>query len=258
MEKSVVGFARREEIGIITLNNPQKRNVLSRAALGQLIERFEEAEAAADIRCVVLAAVGPAFSAGHDLSEIINSTDAQRESLFALCTQTMQTIRGLSLPVIASVQGLATAAGCQLAATCDLVVAAEEASFATPGIKIGLFCSTPAVALSRTVGPKKAMEMLLTAEAVPAREAERIGLVNRVVPLAELSEATLALARQVAAASPYTLGLGKRAFYEQLGLSTEMAYEVTEKIMVENARAPDAIEGMRAFLERRPPRWRAN
>ena len=129
----------------------------------------------------------------------------------------MQTIRGLSLPVIAQVQGLATAAGCQLAATCDLIVAAEEASFATPGIKIGLFCSTPAVALSRAVGPKKAMEMLLTAEPVSAREAERIGLVNRVVPREQLAEATLQLARQIAAASPYTLGLGKRAFYEQLG-----------------------------------------
>lgn len=258
MEKSVVDFVRREEIGTITLNNPQKRNVLSRAALGQLIERFEEAEAAAGVKCVILAAEGPAFSAGHDLNEIIQATDDERRSLFALCTQTMQTIRALSLPVIASVQGIATAAGCQLAATCDLVVAAEEASFATPGIKIGLFCSTPAVALSRAVGAKKAMEMLLTADAVPAREAERIGLVNRVVPREHLAQATFEFARQIAAASPYTLGLGKRAFYEQLGLPTEMAYQVTEEIMVENARAPDAIEGMKAFLERRSARWATN
>ena len=258
MEKSVVDLVRREEIGLITLNNPQKRNVLSRAALGQLIARFEEAEAAAEVKCVILAAVGSAFSAGHDLNEIIQATDDERRSLFALCTQAMQTIRALSLPVIASVQGIATAAGCQLAATCDLVVAAEEASFATPGIKIGLFCSTPAVALSRAVGAKKAMEMLLTADAVPAREAERIGLVNRVVSRDELADATFRLARQIAAASPYTLGLGKRAFYEQLGLSTEMAYQVTEEIMVENARAPDATEGMKAFLERRPPRWSAS
>lgn len=257
MEKSVVEFTRREEIGFVTLNNPARRNVLSRSALGQLIDRLEEAEAAAGVKCVILNAVGPAFSAGHDLAEIVNSTDDERRSLFALCTQAMQTIRGLSLPVIASVQGIATAAGCQLAATCDLIVAAEGASFATPGIKIGLFCSTPAVALSRAVGQKKAMEMLLTAEAVGAREAERIGLVNRVVPAEQLVEETLRLARQVAAASPYTLGLGKRAFYEQIGLSTEMAYSATEAVMVANARAPDAIEGMKAFLERRQPRWPA-
>jgi enoyl-CoA hydratase/carnithine racemase len=258
MEKSVVDFERREEIGLITLNNPHKRNVLSRAALGQLIERLEQAEAAADIRCVILRAAGTVFSAGHDLREIIESSDGQRESLFALCSQAMQTVRLLSLPVIAQVQGIATAAGCQLAATCDLIVAAEEASFATPGIKIGLFCSTPAVALSRAVGQKKAMEMLLTAEAVPAREAERIGLVNRVVPAEQLDETTFALARKIAAASPYTLGLGKRAFYEQLGLDTARAYQLTEQIMVENARAPDAVEGMKAFLEHRTPRWGAS
>jgi enoyl-CoA hydratase/carnithine racemase len=258
MERTLVEFARRDEIGLITLNNPAKRNVLSRSALGQLIDRLEEAEAAAEVKCVVLNAVGPAFSAGHDLREILDSTDEERRSLFSLCSQTMQAIRALSLPVIASVQGIATAAGCQLAATCDLVVAAEEATFATPGIKIGLFCSTPAVALSRAVGQKKAMEMLLTATPISAREAERIGLVNRVVPAERLVEESLRLAQEIAAASPYTLGLGKRGFYEQAGLSTEMAYQITEEMMVENARAPDAVEGMKAFLERRPPRWGAS
>ncbi len=257
MERSVVDFDRRDEIGRITLNHPHRRNVLSRAALRQLIERLEEAEADAKVKCVILRAEGPAFSAGHDLREIVDATEAERESLFALCTQAMQMIRGLSLPVIAEVQGIATAAGCQLAATCDLIVAAEEASFATPGIKIGLFCSTPAVALSRAIAPKKAMEMLLTAEPVSAREAERIGLVNRVVPAAQLAEATLQLARQIAASSPYTLGLGKRAFYEQLALDVDRAYLVTEQVMVENARAPDAIEGMKAFLEHRRPQWGA-
>jgi enoyl-CoA hydratase/carnithine racemase len=255
MEKSLVDFERRGEIGIITLNNPEKRNVLSRAAMRQVIERLEEAEADAQVKCVIVAAEGPVYSAGHDLREIIDSNDLERESLFALCTQMMTKIRELSVPVIAQVQGLATAAGCQLAATCDLVVAAEEAAFATPGIKIGLFCSTPGVAVSRAVGPKKAMEMLLTAEPVPAREAERIGLVNRVVPREQLVEATMALARKIAAASPYVLGLGKRAFYEQLELDLPLAYQVTERIMVENAKSPDAIEGMKAFLERRPPRW---
>jgi enoyl-CoA hydratase/carnithine racemase len=255
MDKSIVDFERRDEIGLVTLNNPEKRNVLSRMALAQLIDRLDEAEAEATIKCVILAAKGPVFSAGHDLGEIIAATDSERESLFALCTQAMQTVRRLSLPVIAQVQGLATAAGCQLAATCDLIVAAEEASFATPGIKIGLFCSTPAVALSRAVTPKKAMEMLLTAEPVPAREAERIGLVNRVVPREQLAAATMQLAKQIAAASPYTLGLGKRGFYEQLETDIERAYQITQAIMVENARAPDALEGMQAFLERRPPQW---
>jgi enoyl-CoA hydratase/carnithine racemase len=167
----------------------------------------------------------------------------------------MMTVRNLSLPVIAEVQGIATAAGCQLAATCDLIVAAEEASFATPGIKIGLFCSTPAVAISRVMSPKRAMEMLLTAEPVPAREAERIGLVNRVVPRSELEATTMQLARKIAAASPYTVGLGKKGFYDQISLDVKQAYALTEQIMVENAKAPDAIEGMQAFLERRKPKW---
>ena len=255
MDKTLVTFEEQGEIGVITLVNPGKRNVLSRAALGQLIERLEEVEAAAKVKCVILRSEGPVFSAGHDLTEIIEGSDLERESLFALCTQAMQMVRSLSLPVIAEVQGLATAAGCQLAATCDLVVAAEDASFATPGIKIGLFCSTPAVALSRAVMPKKAMEMLLTADPITAREAERIGLVNRVVPRAELSDATMKLARQIASASPFTIGLGKRAFYEQLELEVPLAYQVTERAMIENAKSPDAIEGMKAFLERRVPRW---
>ena len=255
MQKSIVDFERAGEIGLITLNNPEKRNVLSRMALGQLIERLDEAETDGQVKCVILRAAGTVFSAGHDLREIIDASDAERKSLFGLCTQAMQSVRNLSLPVIAQVQGIATAAGCQLVATCDLVVAAEEAGFATPGIKIGLFCSTPAVALSRVVGPKQAMEMLLTAEPISAREAQRIGLVNRVVARDELAEATLQLARQVAAASPYTLGLGKKAFYDQVALDIERAYELTEKIMVENARAPDALEGMKAFLEHREPRW---
>lgn len=255
MQTPPVTFRRDGEIGLITLDNPDKRNVLSRMALSQLIERIEEAEADGEVKCVILRATGPAFSAGHDLREVIDFSDDERRSLFALCTQAMQMIRNLSLPVIAQVQGIATAAGCQLAATCDLIVAAEEASFATPGIKIGLFCSTPAVAISRVIGSKQAMEMLLTAEPVPACEAKRIGLVNRVVPQEQLPPATLELARQIAAASPYTLGLGKKAFYDQVALDVDRAYELTEQIMIENARAPDAIEGMKAFLERRQPRW---
>jgi enoyl-CoA hydratase/carnithine racemase len=255
MEKPLVTFESLGDVGVVTLANPEKRNVMSRAAMRQVIERMQEAEATGGVKCVILAAEGPAFSAGHDLAEIVAASDLERESLFALCTQMMTTIRELSLPVIAQVQGIATAAGCQLAATCDLIVAAEEASFATPGIKIGLFCSTPAVAVSRVIGPKKTMEMLLTAEPVSAREAERIGLVNRVVPPDKLAEATLALAQKIAAASGHTIELGKRAFYEQLELDVPLAYQVTERIMVENAKSPDAIEGMKAFLEKRPPQW---
>ncbi len=255
MEKSVVDFSVEGEIGLIALNNPERRNVLSRMALRQLVKSLDSAEADGDVKCVILRSTGNVFSAGHDLREVVEASDAERESLFALCSEVMQMIRGLSLPVIAEVQGIATAAGCQLAATCDLIVAAEEASFATPGIKIGLFCSTPAVAISRVISPKKAMEMLLTAEPVAAREAERIGLVNRVVAREELPEATMRLAQQIAMASPYTIGLGKKAFYDQIALDVEQAYALTEKIMVENARAADAIEGMQAFLERRPPRW---
>ena len=255
MSKSLVTFDRDDDVGIITLDNAERRNVMSRSATSQLSELLDEAARSDGVRSIILRAEGTVFSAGHDLREIIDADDAQRESLFALCTRMMTTIRELPVPVIAQVQGLATAAGCQLAATCDLIVAAESAAFATPGIKIGLFCSTPAVAVSRVIGPKKTMEMLLTAEPVPAAEAERIGLVNRVVPAQRLSEETLALAHQIAAASPYTLGLGKRAFYQQLELDIAAAYKATEKIMVENAKAPDALEGMRAFLERRVPVW---
>jgi enoyl-CoA hydratase/carnithine racemase len=257
MQKSVVEFSADGDVGFVTLANPDKRNVLSRMALAQLIERFDEAEADGQVKCVILRSTGPAFSAGHDLREIVDATDSERQSLFALCTQTMQTIRGLSLPVIAQVQGIATAAGCQLAATCDLIVAAEEASFATPGIKIGLFCSTPAVPLVRAVPTKKAMEMLLTAEPISACEAERVGLVNRVVAREDLESATIELARKIAAASPFAIGLGKRAFYEQAALDVPAAYALTEQIMVENARAADAVEGIRAFLERRAPAWSA-
>jgi len=169
----------------------------------------------------------------------------------------MESIRKAPQPMIAQVQGIATAAGCQLAATCDLVVAAEEASFATPGVKIGLFCTTPAVALSRGVGTRQAMEMLLTGQPIPAAEALRIGLVNRVVPRERLEQATRELARQIADASGQTLALGKRAFYEQLPLDRPQAYELAERAMVENAQIADAREGMQAFLDKRPPHWQS-
>ena len=256
MEKQLVLSEMVDSIAILTLNHPEKRNALSHALLSQVQEHLNRIAMDRDVRVVILRGAGPAFSAGHDLRELVGGDEQQYRELFALCAEVMEAIRKLPQPVIAQVHGIATAAGCQLAATCDLVVAAEDASFATPGVKIGLFCSTPAVALARAVPPKKAMEMLLTGNLIPAREAERIGLVSRVVPADCLAVETLNLARQICKASSYTLALGKRTFYEQLHLDRPAAYEVASRAMVENAQAPDAQEGMRAFLEKRAPRWK--
>jgi enoyl-CoA hydratase/carnithine racemase len=255
MDKPLVLCSIADHIAILTLNHPEKRNALSQAMLRSLKEHLDQIAGNRDVRVVILRGEGPVFSAGHDLREMVDGNEQQYASLFSLCTDVMEAVRKLPQPVIAQVQGLATAAGCQLAATCDLVVVAEDASFATPGVKIGLFCSTPGVALARAVPAKKAMEMLLTGNPIPAREAERIGLVSRVVPANRLEEETLSLARQIAAASAYTVGLGKRAFYEQLPLDRLRAYEVAQEAMVANAQAADAQEGMKAFLEKRPPRW---
>jgi enoyl-CoA hydratase/carnithine racemase len=255
MNKPLVLSETADQIAILTLNHPEKRNALSHAMLAQVLEHFKSIAVAQSVRVVILRAAGPAFSAGHDLRELVGGQQAQYQELFALCTEVMEAMRKLPQPVIAQVHGVATAAGCQLAATCDLVVAAEDASFATPGVKIGLFCSTPAVALARAVPPKKAMEMLLTGNLISAREAERIGLVSRVVPSDRLAEEAMSLARQISAASSYTIALGKRTFYEQLHLGRPEAYEVACRAMVENAQAADAEEGIRAFLEKRPPKW---
>jgi enoyl-CoA hydratase/carnithine racemase len=245
----------RDGIALLTLNHPEKRNALSRSMLSALCEQLKSCAADRAVRVVILRAAGRVFSSGHDLRELATTSHEETTTLFALCTAMMETIRNLPRPVIAQVQGLATAAGCQLVATCDLVVASEDASFATPGVKIGLFCSTPAVALSRAVIPKKAMEMLLTGAAISASEAERAGLVNRVVPAERLADEAMTLARQIASASAEIVALGKRAFYRQLPLDVPAAYQVAQCAMVENARLADAQEGMRAFLEKRPPRW---
>lgn len=244
-----------DHIATLTLNHPEKRNALSRAMLQRLRERLTEIEGDREVRVVVVRAAGPVFSAGHDLRELVGAARQEAASLFALCTEFMLAIRGLPQPVIAEVHGLATAAGCQLVATCDLVVAAEEASFATPGVKIGLFCTTPGVALARAVSPKKAMEMLLTGMPISAREAERVGLVNRVVPRDRLGEEVRQLAGEIVQASASVVALGKRAFYDQLPLPCAEAYESAQPVMVGNAQASDAQEGMRAFLEKRAPRW---
>jgi enoyl-CoA hydratase/carnithine racemase len=252
----LVTWRRTDAIGILALNHPQRRNVLSRAMLEALRERLEQASADHTLKCLVLRAEGSAFCAGHDLNEVLSSDRSRLEDLFRLCTRVMEAIRLMPQVVIAQVQGIATAAGCQLAATCDLVVAAEEATFATPGVKIGFFCTTPGVALSRALPSKKALEMLFTGAPITAVEAERLGLVNQVVPAAKLEEATLELARRIASASGDTLALGKRAFYQQLALDRPEAYRLAETVMVDNAQTLDAVEGIRAFLEKRPPRWR--
>lgn len=255
MDQTLVLAESSDAVALLTLNHPEKRNALSRAMLACLREEFARLATDRQVRVVILSAAGPVFSSGHDLRELTGASAVEARSLFALCTEVMLAIRKLPQPVIAQVQGLATAAGCQLAATCDLVVAAEGASFATPGVKIGLFCTTPGVALVRAVTPKKALEMLLTGTPLSAAEAERCGLVNRVVPRDRLAEETLQLARQIASASGPTVALGKRAFYEHLPLDCRAAYEAAQPVMVDNAQALDAQEGMRAFLEKRPPRW---
>ena len=243
-----------ESIAVLTLNDPARRNVLSSAMMGELLKRLSEVEKSSDIRVVIFAAHGPVFSSGHDLKELAEGDREGQTLVFALCTRLMETVRLLPKPVIASVQGLATAAGCQLVATCDLAIASEDAAFATPGVDIGLFCTTPAVAVGRAVPTKVAMEML-TGEPVSAQDALKAGLVNRVVPADELLEATFSLARKVASAPASTVSLGKATFNRQISLDRPEAYHLAQKAMVNNLQYADAKEGINAFLEKRPPRW---
>ena len=241
----------------ITLNRPRERNALSRPLLAALAEALDACASRRDVRVVVLAAEGPAFSAGHDLREIAGASAEGIEELFACCARVMMRIQEIPQPVIARVHAVATAAGCQLVAACDLAVAAETATFATPGINIGFFCSTPAVPVVRSVGRKRAMEMLLTAAPIDARTACDWGLVNRVVPSSDLDGAVAALCEKVAASSADTIALGKRAFYRQIGHDEREAYEIASAVMCENALTPDAREGIAAFLEKRRPIWPA-
>ena len=248
-------------ICVITLNRPQARNSLSRALLQALEEMLAEIAADSNTRVVVLAGAGTVFCAGHDLREITaHRADADGGRSFyadamAACARVMQGIVGLPQPVIAVVQGVATAAGCQLVASCDLAVAAEDARFCTPGVDIGLFCSTPAVALTRAVPRKAAMEMLLLGEMVPADEAQRLGLVNRLAPRDALIETALGLAARIASHSAITVRMGKRGFNRQIELPLAAAYGEAASVMTENLMARDAAEGIGAFLEKRHPQW---
>ncbi|MGP9819500.1 enoyl-CoA hydratase [Salinarimonas sp. NSM] len=245
----------------LVLDRPRSRNALSDATIALLHESLDAIAADRSVRCVVLAAEGPAFCAGHDLKEMTaRRGDADRgrayfEDLMRRCSAMMQAIVALPQPVIAAVEGVATAAGCQLVATCDLAVAGEGARFATPGVHIGLFCSTPMVALSRNLAPKHAMEMLLLGEPVDAREAHRLGLVNRVVPAGGALEAAQALARSIAGRSTLTVATGKRAFYRQAEMGLAEAYDYAARVMATNMMARDAEEGINAFVEKRPPAW---
>jgi enoyl-CoA hydratase/carnithine racemase len=250
-----VEVAAEGRVATVTMNRPERRNALSREHMEELIDGLTRIGAGTETAVVILRGAGPVFCAGHDLNEMIGRDAAAYRQLFAVCTQLMETLQGIPQPVIAQVQGMATAAGCQLACTCDLVVAAEDARFATPGVKIGLFCSTPMVALSRAVGRKKALEMLLTGEPISAQEAQAAGMVNRVVPAASLEGETRALAGKIAAASSFVVGLGKQAFYRQLEMPQPQAYGYAREVMSLNALAADAQEGMCAFLEKRAPRW---
>jgi enoyl-CoA hydratase/carnithine racemase len=244
--------------GAVTLwlNRPDQRNALSRALMRELTSALAALGEDPDVRVVVLAGRGPAFSAGHDLSELVGMELADYTEVFELCGAVMNAIHDLPQPVIARVHGMATAAGCQLVAACDLVVASTDARFATPGVKIGLFCTTPMVEVTRTIGRKRALEMLLTGTAIDAETAAAWGLVNRVVAPDELDAATGDLAERIASASSLTVGIGKRAFYRQIDLGLEAAYELCQEVMSENATAEDAQEGMSAFLEKRTPTWR--
>ena len=239
----------------ITLNRPETRNALSTDLMTELTTELLRQSQRGEVRVIVLRANGPAFSAGHDLKELLDRSLEEERAVFDVCTRMMETIQEIPQPVIAAVQGIATAAGCQLVATCDLAIASEEARFATPGVRIGLFCSTPQVAVSRAIGRKRALEMLLTGRPIDAATAAEWGLVNRVVPADQVDDAALELAGQIASSSPLTLKIGKQAFYRQIDVPQHEAYELMSQTMAENAMTCDAQEGMSAFLEKRQPTW---
>jgi enoyl-CoA hydratase/carnithine racemase len=240
---------------VVTLNRPQRRNALSLGLMLELIACLDKIAGNPEIRAVILAAAGKVFCSGHDLSEMTGRNINEYRRIFDVCTELMTKIQAIPQPVIAEVQGIATAAGCQLVAACDFAVAAEEASFATPGVKIGLFCTTPMVALTRAIGRKRALQMLMTGELVDARTAADWGLINEVVPSAGLTCATRKLAAKVAEASSLVVGIGKQALYTQIDLDQPKAYAYAKEVMSMNALAADAQEGISAFLGKRAPCW---
>jgi len=248
-------FEVQDQFALVTLNRPERRNALSLGLMSELIDCLDGIAGSSGVRAVILAAAGKVFSSGHDLNEMTARSVNEYRRLFDVCIDLMTRIQSIPQPVIAEVQGLATAAGCQLVATCDLAVASQEAAFATPGVRIGLFCTTPMVALTRAIGRKRALEMLLTGQPVDAQAAADWGLVNRVVPKETLRQETLRLAQRIAEASNFTVGLGKQAFYAQIDLDQPKAYAYAKEVMTMNSLAEDAQEGIAAFLEKRPACW---
>ena len=240
---------------VVTLNRPQRRNALSLEMMLELIDALQAIARDRAIRAVILAAAGKVFCSGHDLSQMVGRDINEYRRMFDVCSELMMKIQSIPQPVIAEVQGIATAAGCQLVATCDLAIASDQAAFATPGVRIGLFCTTPMVALSRAVGRKRALEMLMTGEMVDAATAAGWGLVNRAVPAAELQAETRKLAARIAEASNLTVSLGKQAYYTQIDLDQPKAYAYAKEVMSMNSLAADAQEGISAFLEKRAPCW---
>ena len=244
-------------VATLTLNRPKARNALSLEMLDTVNEAIEDIRQDKSVRAVVIAGNGPAFCAGHDMRQLRENVDRGfYDKTFAACAKMMLGVMRLPQPVIAKVHGIATAAGCQLVATCDLAVATENSRFATPGVHIGLFCSTPMVALSRNIGRKEAMEMLVLGDMVPAARAREMGLVNFVVPEAELDATVAEMTGKILAKSPYTIAIGKEAFYRQLESGVEDAYAFTSEVMARNMMSEDAAEGLDAFLEKRKPVWR--
>jgi enoyl-CoA hydratase/carnithine racemase len=250
-----IGYTTEGHIALITLNRPQRRNALSLLLMQELIDCLSTIGGRRDLRVVILAAAGKVFCSGHDLSEMVGRDIDEYRTLFSVCTELMTKLQSIPQPVIAEVQGIATAAGCQLVASCDLAVAAEEAVFATPGVKIGLFCTTPMVALTRAVGRKRALEMLLTGDLIDAHRAADWGLVNRVVAAGQLQAETRRLAQRIAEASDLVVALGKQAFYTQIDLDQQKAYAYAQEVMTMNSLAHDAREGISSFLEKRTPCW---
>ncbi len=244
-------------IAELTLDRPEKRNALSLEVMRALITELDAIGVERTIAAVLLRHEGPVFSAGHDIREMLRRDVTAYREIFDVCTELMQKVQQIPQPVIAEVSGIATASGCQLVATCDLAIASDDSRFATPGVKIGLFCTTPMVALTRAIGRKRAMEMLVTGEFVDAETAAEWGLINRAVPKERLHDEALALARKVAEASKFVIGLGKAAFYAQIDLDQPKAYAYAKEVMSMNALAADAQEGMCAFVEKRPPQWTA-
>ncbi len=244
-----------EGVTTLRLNRPQRRHALSLSLLQELEEALKQISQDRSVRAVVIASDGPVFSSGHDLGEMQGCSEDEYQKLFSTCARVMQLVRKLPQPVIARVQGFATAAGCQLVAACDLAVASDQAQFATPGVKIGLFCTTPMVPLVRNVAPKIAMEMLLTGKPISAEKALAAGLVNAVVPVDQLDDAVKEYTSAIVASSRQTLAIGKQEFYAQLNMDEPLAYDQAVDVMTKNVLQHDAQEGMSAFLEKRTPQW---